>query len=145
MEEFGDWIYVIILVIAGISSIISSFKKNAKQKAEEAQTQQKPQQREVIRGDVFDDDFWGDGTQSQVPQKVKPVPVVKAKYQPIGQQPYGFNHHQEGVTSFKPEKDESILLETEEVYTTVTLEDLPKDTDDWRKALVYNEIINRKY
>ena len=142
MENFGDWIYVIILAIAGISSIISSFRKNAKKAAEEAQEQTQPH--EVTRGDVFDDDFWGNDGQIQEPQVIKPA--LKVKYQPIEKkQPYGFNRHQEGVASFKPDKEESILLETEEIYTTVTLEDLPKDTDDWRKAFVYNEIMNRKY
>ena len=145
MEEFGDWIYVIILVIAGISSVISSFRKNAKQKAEEAQAQPEPQQREVIRGDVFDDDFWGTVEPKQEPVTVKPAPVSKPQYKSIEQLSYHFNQHQEGASSFNHNKDVSILLESEDVYTTVTLEDLPKDTDDWRKAFVYNEIFNRKY
>ena len=147
MEEFGDWIYVIILVIAGISSIISSFRKNAKQKAEEAQaqTQPQPQQREVIHGDIFDDDYWGTGTPNEEPKIVIPAPVSRPQYKTIDQQLHLFNQHQEGSTSFKLGKEESILLEEEDVYTSVTLEDLPKDSDEWRKAFVYNEIINRKY
>ena len=143
MENFGDWIYVIILAIAGISSIISSFRKNAKKAAEEAQEQTQPH--EVTLGDVFDDDFWGNDGQTQEPQVINPAPAYKSKYKPIEQQQYNFNQHQEGVSSFKPNKEDSILLETEDVYTTVTLEDLPRDTDDWRKAFVYNEIFNRKY
>ena len=145
MEEFGDWIYVIILVVAGIGSIISSFKKNAKQKAEEAQAQPQPQQREVISGDVFDDDFWGTATPKQEPDKVIPAPVSRPQYKTIEQQSHIFGQYQEGSSSFKHGKEESILLESEELYTSVTLEDLPKDSDDWRKAFVYKEIINRKY
>ena len=147
MEEFGDWIYVIIIIIAGISSVISSFRKKSNRKEAEAQTQSQPQPqpREVIRGDVFDDDFWGTVTPKVEPKIVKPAPAPKPQYRPIEQQSYGFDQLQEGRASLKQENVGSILLEEEEVYTTVTLEDLPKDSDDWRKAFVYNEIINRKY
>ena len=145
MEEFGDWIYVIILVIAGISSVISSFRKNAKQKEEAAQAQPETQQPEVIRGDVFDDDFWGAGDQKQEPVKVIPAPAGIPQYKPIEQLTYRFDQHKEGTSSFNHNKKESILLENEDIFTTVTLEDLPKDIDDWRNAFVYNEIFNRKY
>jgi hypothetical protein len=37
------------------------------------------------------------------------------------------------------------VLEIEDEPAALTLEDLPSDVDDWRKALIYNEIFKPKY
>jgi hypothetical protein len=152
MENIGDWIYVIIIIIAAISSIFSSIRKKSQQASTQSQQtgqsqqtrqQQAPPPREVIRGDVFDDDFWGDQTKKQTE---KPAPVVKPqpKAKQTSQVDYRIFQTNEGQSSITNDNN-PIFADNEEEYASITLEDLPSETEEWRKALVYNEILNRKY
>ena len=142
MENVGDWLYIVIIVIAVISSIAGSFKKKVKENNQE-QTTQTP--REIFKGDIFDDDFWGKEQES--PQPVV-IPVAKPKIpQP---QKYESKYksldslvHQEGVSAIK--HDGIVHLDSENEFTPITLEDMPTDTDSWRKAFIYSEVLNRKY
>ena len=143
MENIGDWLYVVVIIIAVISSFAGSLKKNTKKEQE-----QQPLPREVFRGDTFDDDFWGE---PQDDNRV-PDPVVKtmskadiSQAQWIEAKVHNFNRHNEGVSAISHTNTEPILMEADEEYTSVTIEDMPTDTDDWRKALVYSEVFNRKY
>ena len=161
MENIGDWLYVVIIIIAAVSSIFSSIRKKSKQVSTQSQQTGQSQQsghtqqthpREIFRGDVFDDDFWGDNTSTQqVPEK-KPVPVVqqiskaKQSYQSSPKQSdFSFNKILEGQSAISKNKMDSIFADNEEEYASISLEDLPSETEEWRKALVYNEIFNRKY
>jgi hypothetical protein len=157
MENIGDWLYVLILVIAGISSIFSSIRKKSQQATTQNQQNRQPQQarqqqaqphREIIKEDVFDDDFWGDQTK-KVPEMPAPVakPQPKAKQTskvPPTQVNYDFYKINEGQSIFT-KGNSPIFADNEEENALITLEDLPSETEEWRKALVYNEILNRKY
>ena len=152
MENIGDWIYVIILIIAGISSILSAFRKKSQEISTQTQQDRQPQQaqqqqaqppREIIKGDVFDDDFWGDQTK-KLPEK--PVPSVKTqpKAKQTSQVDYRIFQINEGQSSL-PKEDNPIFADNQVESALITLEDLPSETEEWRKALIYNEILNRKY
>ena len=141
MENIGDWLYVIILIIAGIASVISSAKKNAKQREE----QKLPQ--ETVSGDIFDDEFWGSQTSDS-----KPAPVVAPKVEVRQVRQFeakpkknNFHQYQEGMSSITNTNMESIFTDIEDEISAVTIKDLPANAEDWRKAIIYNEIINRKY
>ena len=156
MENIGDWLYIVILVIAGLSSIISAISKKAKQGQG---SQQQPQQREVIMDDTFDDDFWGSGTPMKTFPEIGPVLEVKpiqtvspvttfqqkikasASIKKSGQ---FYNSIQEGNPSVVHSSG-SIMADVEQENALITLEDLPSNIDEWRKAFVNNEIFNRKY
>jgi len=156
MENIGDWLYVIIIIIAAISSIFSAIRKKSQQSSTQTQQTGQPQQaqqqqaqphREIIRGDVFDDDFWGDKTK-KLPEKpvpvVKPQPKTKQTYQTFPKQDEYGSYQIEGQSSLTKENN-PVFADNEEEYTSITFEDLPSETEEWRKALVYNEILNRKY
>ena len=151
MENIGDWIYVIIIIIAAISSIFSSIRKKSKESATEAQQtgqpqqtwqqKQAPQPHEIFRGDVFDDDFWGDQTKKPAPAAVKSQPKTKQSSQiPPKQIDYRIFQMDEGQSD-----NVSIFADNEEEYASITIEDLPSETEEWRKAFIHNEIFNRKY
>ena len=138
MENLGDWLYVVILVIAGISSIFSSVRKKAQQTA-----QQTPP-REIITEYEDDDDIWKDVT-----KEIKPVPVVQ-KQHPFQttnkRRNFNIDEYREGTSAItKNESSTFFSAEDEEEKISVSFEDLPENTEGWRKALVYNEILNRKY
>ena len=159
MENIGDWLYVVILIIAAISSIFSSVRKKAKQASTETrqsgQQGQTPQtqQREIFKGDVFDDDYWGESSANQQLPEVKVAPVVQQSprkpMQPSGTTPkysdYNYNKLFEGQSGIANKNFDFTFADNEEEHASITLEDLPSESEEWRKALVYNEIINRKY
>jgi len=138
MEEFGDWIYFLVIIIAGVASLISSTRK----KAQQAAGQNKP--REIITKKSDREDIWDD----YIP-KAEPVAAVQPVPQPLKSHPsvtkqnkQYFSIYQEGQPALQME--ESKPLEIEDNLASITIDDLPENTDDWRKAFIYNEIFNRK-
>ena len=130
MEEFGDWIYFLVIIIAGVASLISSTRKKAQQIA----SQNKP--REIITKNSDSEDIWDDFIPE--PEK-KPVPSHPS-FTKQNKQYYSI--YQEGQPALQ--REESKQLEIEDNLASITLDDLPGNTDDWRKAFIYNEIFNRK-
>lgn len=115
MDNVGDWLYIVFLVIAGISSIFSS--KDKKRRAA-AEVLGEP---EVI---VPDEE---PKPRKRRAEMMKPQPVVMepmgetvaSKHQPIRRTVIGAE-------------------ESEPVEVAITQEEL-------RKAVIYTEILNRKY
>ena len=140
MEEFGDWIYIIVIIIAGIASLISSTRKKARQLAEQNQP------REIITDKSDNDDSWDDF----IPQaETKPVVKVQPERQAKPANLFLKNYHtpiidifQEGQSDIQFSEDMPLVAEEE--YTSITVDNLPDNTDEWRKAFIYNEIFSRK-
>jgi len=137
MEEIGDWIYIVVIVIAGIASFISSMRKKTQQAAE----QNRPRE---ISSHPEEEDFWNEHTP---PREVKPVFTVHPtprSFQTVDQQNKKYaDIFQEG--HFVLQKEEPMLIDSVEEYPAITISDLPSETEDWRKAFVFNEIFHRKY
>ena len=141
MEEFGDWIYILIIVIAGISSLISSTRKKAREAAE----LNKP--REVIVKSDREDDFWGSLTQqTEVKPAVsenQPKRSSKRPFLPVEKQTQTFlDMYQEGQPAIQ--STETAIAEPIENQSLFTVDDMPENIGEWRKAFVYNEIFARK-
>lgn len=137
-EELGDWIYILIIVIAGVGGLISSMRKKAQQTAE----LNKP--REIIAESSDEKDFWGDYIpQSEKKQASKTKPKMSATSS-LKPNP-SFNFYQEGQPSLTPEEAEDALFsDTSEEGATFTIDDIPTDAAEWRKVFIYNEIFSRK-
>ena len=147
MENIGDWLYVIIIIVAAVSSIFGSIRKKAQQTKAMPQhttrttqtTQAQP--REIFRGDTFDDDFWG-------PEKPAVMQQPKTKQPPHTTQKqniFNFQSAKEGQKSIEHFNMDSTSADNEEEFASITIEDLPSNTEDWRKAFIFNEIISRKH
>ncbi|MDR1224415.1 MAG: hypothetical protein LBL07_16260 [Tannerella sp.] len=141
MENVGDWLYVVIIIIAAISSVIGSISKKNKQAAG------KQQPREIITEEWEDKEFRNGGdTETQHSVFRENLPEAT----PLHQQTIHPGHRQ---INKKAEKDYSTFkketvyssLNTEEEKTAVSLEDMPANTEEWRKAFIYNEVFKRKY
>ena len=137
MEEFGDWIYILFIVIAAIASLISSVRKKSQQAAEQNQP------REITTTQSNEDDFWDDLSTKR--QEEKPVftgiPIRTVAAPEKHKKPYTTSY-QDRLQSLQSEKPETV--EIMEEYGMITLDDLPDNTDEWRKAFIYNEIFNHK-
>ena len=140
METIGDWIYIVVILIAGAASVLNSSRKKARQVAEQNQ-----QPREVIIDPNDEDDFWGELT-SQPEKKpvIKVQPRVQAKptYSSIKNYHSPFlDINQEGESALQA--SEMIPTEIED-RAAIRIDDLPDGPDEWRKAFIYNEIFSRK-
>ena len=139
MEEFGDWIYFLVIIVAGVASLISSTRKKAQQAAGQ------PQPRQIITTQSDKDDVWDDyfpkaeikpaAATQPVPQPRQSTPSVTKQ----NKQYYTFAH--EGQAALQREEP---VVNTEDNLASMTIEDLPENVDDWRKAFIYNEIFSRK-
>ena len=137
MEEIGDWLYIIVIIIAGIASFISSMRK----KTQQTSVQNSPRE---ISMDAEEDDFWNEHMPQREVKPVFAVQPISRSFQTVDQQYKKYvNVFQEGQP-VQP-SEEPLLVDTVEEYPVITISDLPSDTDDWRKAFVYKEIFNRKY
>lgn len=114
MDNVGDWLYIVFLVIAGISSMFGSKDKKSRRAAE-------------VLGEP----------EIVIPEEPKPIKrrVKVAKPQPIVEEPIP----ERVITKHQPIKRTSKSMEeSEHIDVAITQEEL-------RKAVIYAEILNRKY
>ena len=143
MEEFGDWIYILVIVIAGVSSLISSMRKKTREAAE----LNKP--REVIVKNDREDDFWGSLTQQTTARRPatsgnQPKRPSKRTFLPVDKQSQTFlDMYQEGQSAIQSTM-ETEVAETFENQALFAVDDIPENIGEWRKAFIYNEIFARK-
>jgi hypothetical protein len=130
MENIGDWLYIIFIIIAAISSIIGSInKKNSG----------KQQPREVIT-----EEDWNDYEETQ---PVFEPPLPAAQQNPaVYVQSVSSKKAEKDYATFKRDTNPAFALPSmEENPASVSLEDLPANREEWRKAFIYGEVFNRKY
>ncbi|MDR1937666.1 MAG: hypothetical protein LBQ73_04090 [Tannerellaceae bacterium] len=134
MDNLGDWLYIVLLVIAGISGLLGAGKKK-KQPTEELDEP----------GNVSDPDYW--------PQEVviPPLQPVKTEKKRKTQK------KQSGYISLFTEGERSIATSSiPDLYSTQPEDafgesrpgvsgDTFQDADELKKAIIYSEILNRKY
>lgn len=143
-ENIGDWLYILFLAIAGISSMFSSKKKKKQPKQILGQPD-----REIVAEEesVPDKGFWEVLEEMQNPKTTKqPVAAPKPKreqkkQQSVAPNPFLTAEKTAGRQSFAgnrllvpPAKEESPLTDIEF-----------DNAAELRKAVIYTEILNRKY
>ena len=130
MEELGDWVYIILMVVVGISSLISSANKKKRQ-----QQMQMP----TPVSDPSEDYEMPYPTPSVPKKKEKLLPPpapAQSKRQPLNAH-LAYSDLDTGTQSeiLCTQEDESALANKLEL----------SDPDTFRKAVIYAEILNRKY
>ena len=128
MEELGDWVYIILMVVVGISSLISSANKK------------KRQQQMQMPSPVSEP-----SEEYEMPYPTPSVPKKKEKILPPpvpGQskrQPYGAH------VTYSDSGTQTEILRSQEDENTLINELELTDPDSFRKAVIYTEILKRKY
>ena len=126
MEELGDWVYIILMVVVGISSMYSSAKKKQRQQQTQMPSPEPSEPSEP----------WYPTT---------PTPKQKAKKQPP---PVPRHIRQQPSTSTIPIIETGMQTEIHVSKTegNVYIDELElDDPETYRKAIIYAEIFNRKY
>jgi len=124
MDEIGNWVYIILMFVVLVSSVFKSFTKKKEQ-----------QQTQFPFPDIPEEEF-----------PVPPAPKKKARKSPPPipvqkNQPYSSLYASQGVAE-NLQTEVSMMQEPE--CTLADELDL-SDPEAFRKAIIYSEIINRKY
>lgn len=146
MDEIGNYIYILLIAIAGLSSLLKSKKK----------------QREVVIDDGDDDrsfgdewkDIFQDNEKNEVP---KQIPTIEVK--PVAQPVIKQNTKKQSYSSFENIGTDFTTLRakrTIDIKRSVPFIEIEEDVDesytfslesttDIRNAIIANEVFSRKY
>ena len=124
MDEFGDWIYIILMVVVGISSLFSSINKKKRE-----------QQTQMSLPEPLESSDSSYPVPSVPPKKERKLPP------PV---PGHFKHQPYNAQLTFPDVDtasqtEIYFAQEEESILAGELE--LADPDDFRKAVIYSEIL----
>lgn len=130
MDNAGDWLYIVFLAIAGISSLFSS--KNKKKRPKQILGQP---DKEIVTSEkeVPAKGFWEILEEMQKPEPVK-QPAAASKPFLAGEKMADRQSSARNRLATPPAEEESPLTEIEF-----------DNAAELRKAVIYTEILNRKY
>ncbi|WP_075966699.1 hypothetical protein [Parabacteroides massiliensis] len=130
MDNAGDWLYIVFLAIAGISSLFSS--KNKKKRPKQILGQP---DKEIVTSEkeVPAKGFWEILEEMQKPEPVK-QPAAAPKPFLAGEKMADRQSSARNRLATPPAEEESPLTEIEF-----------DNAAELRKAVIYTEILNRKY
>lgn len=143
MDNAGDWLYIVFLIVAGISSLLSSLKK----KKRPAEILGQPGKDIVVREkETPQKGFWEilEEMQEQKPRPVEPQYVKpKKKKEMPAKAPSPF-------LTAESNYNKSTLAEGSPITMTPEEKEAFSDFEfdnafELRKAVIYAEILNRKY
>ena len=127
MDEFGDWVYIILMVVVGISSLFSSIGKKKRQ-----QQTQMPLPESV------------EPTESSYPAPSAPKKKERKLLPPVPGGPIKYQSYNADLAFPTIETQTEMFLMQEEENTLANELGLT-DPDAFRKAIIYSEILKRKY
>ena len=130
MDNAGDWLYIVFLAIAGISSLFSS--KNKKKRPKQILGQP---DKEIVTSEkeVPAKGFWEILEEMQKPEPIK-QPAAAPKPFLAGEKMADRQSSARNRLATPPAEEESPLTEIEF-----------DNAAELRKAVIYTEILNRKY
>lgn len=147
MENLGDLIYIVALAVIGLSSLFSAGKKK---KVEEEMKKRKAPPVIVTPQTASDRDFWDiilDPERKKTPVTEKPK-IQKKSSKPFSAesaQTYSFLTGESEIEKAIRKQTSMIdAPEEEDRKPFVTTEDF-NTPESLRKAVIYSEILNRKY
>lgn len=152
MDNIGDWLYIVLIAGAAISSLISSGKKKKQQQEAQDQSHQQPEinyptRQETTTDKDLWDPFWDEPEPEHKtiflppPSKMKKQ-MVKSKKTVPAAAPSPFLAGETEIER-KIRQQAPVFLEESE-KSIISVEDF-RDPEELRKAVIYTEILNRKY
>lgn len=141
MDNVGDWIYIVFLIVAAISGLFSSKnKKSARHKSSDSPVTTHTRRKIPLREKVFGK-FW----RRQLPLKSRKHQLhrsIKRKKKTPASKP--FLSTEQEIQKSKVSSSQPMNFPAEEEHSM--LEDIEfNNAEELRKAVIYSEILNRKY
>ena len=141
MDKVGDWIYIVFLIVAAISGLFSS--KNKKKRPTQVLGQ--PGHDSYPEENTSSGKgFWEILEEATTPQKPEAptAPIHKKKKKTPASKP--FLSTEQEIQKSKVSSSQPMNFPAEEEHSM--LEDIEfNNAEELRKAVIYSEILNRKY
>ncbi|MDR0431472.1 MAG: hypothetical protein LBH58_13510 [Tannerellaceae bacterium] len=150
MDNLGDWLYILILIAAGISSLISAGKKRTRQSSKQPTPDPEYDNQDTRKPKSFwellDEEMKKSST-PQAPPQPAPRPIRTENRKKTQLKPSVPTTFTEGEKAIKDsmynwasptrnqQEDEDYSLSGESLH----------EIDELKKAVIYSEILNRKY
>ena len=137
MDNLGDWIYIVFLIVAAVSGLFSSKNKKKRQTQVLGQPEYEPAKEEHAPSGKG---FWEILEEVTTPPEKKEKKIKKKEIR----QPNPFLAAEQEIHKSKVSSSPITNFPTEEEHAL--LEDIEfNNTEELRKAVIYSEILNRKY
>ncbi len=137
MDNAGDWLYIVFLIIAGLGSLLKSDKKKKHPKSILSQ----PEAASVFEEKEHPTESKPVQTKTQNHRKQSPETIVPPK-KTTPRVPASFLQTVETETASQPLASTSSIATSEEPEMPLIRLD---NREDLQKAVIYAEILNRKY
>ena len=149
MDNLGDWLYLVLLVVAGVSGLFNSGKKKKQQTeakphnpAEEAM----PLPKKKSFWELLEEVSTEETTKAKKKVVPKAAPKKQKEHQPAAKAtPFLTAESAIPSTIASNYKDELAVGEGEESGGLSMSDFHLNDREEVRKAIIYSEILNRKY
>ncbi|MDL2265318.1 hypothetical protein LJC57_05850 [Parabacteroides sp. OttesenSCG-928-G07] len=141
MDNAGDWLYIILLAVAGISGLFSSARKKKEQSPSNHPHPETNSEETASESKSFWETF-EEMQQKETPAN-PPTPTRK-QIQPTPLTTSYDSIKKEGARQIKQEsffEEETIADEK----SALVPDNLFQDVDELKKAVLFSEILNRKY
>lgn len=154
MDNLGDWLYIVFLIIAAVSGLFGSGKKKKQPKPKSAQphsTVETSPDSKPAKGfwEILQEELNGP---EQAPAPTKKVIAKKTITPPntVKSKAYStttpFLAGEKAAASIPQQQNAILMEEIDSDNHSITREDFNlQDIDEVRKAIIYSEILNRKY
>ncbi|RHU21624.1 hypothetical protein DXD68_23675 [Parabacteroides sp. TM07-1AC] len=137
MDNLGDWIYIVFLIVAAVSGLFSSKNKKKRPTQVLGQPEYEPAKEEHAPSGKG---FWEILEEATTPPEKK----EKKKKKKEIRQPNPFLAAEQEIHKSKVSSSPITNFPTEEEHAL--LEDIEfNNAEELRKAVIYSEILNRKY
>ncbi len=131
-----DYIYIIIAIVLSIFGAINNKKKKAQQQALEEEQETPPKSRSVLEELLDDPFFQSEEAEQPVPQVIEPI-TPPPKEKPVFEKRISFK-----TPLRETEKREPMMQPMER---STKIRNSIRSDFSLKKAVIYNEILNRKY
>lgn len=137
MDNLGDWIYIVFLIVAAVSGLFSSKNKKKRPTQVLGQPEYAPAKEEHTPSGKG---FWEILEEATTPPEKKEKKIKKKEIR----QPNPFLAAEQKIHQSKVSSSPITNFPTEEEHAL--LEDIEfNNAEELRKAVIYSEILNRKY
>ena len=145
MDNLGDWLYIVFLIVAAVSGLFGSGKKKKRQTevlgrpdSEIEPETQKPAQKSFW--EMLEEMQEGKPKPAQVPKPATRPAIKEKEKQRLAPSP--FLNNESKFTKTIPTAQ--VTMQEEEEHSAIPNLSF-SDPDEIKKAIIYSEIFNRKY
>lgn len=145
MDNLGDWIYIVFLIVAALSGLFSSKNKKKRPTQVLGQPDYDTTKEEPVPSDKGFWEILEEVTNERPKQKSATITIPdKKKNKKEIRQPNPFLVAEQEIHKSKVSSSRPMNFEAEEEHSL--LEDIEfNNAEELRKAVIYSEILNRKY